>query len=258
MPRKPRTSQLTGLEGCRQQRSVLAIEEALRGIVRSDEPAVVLSSLARCSSPAFSDGCAIELSEGTLALFQVSFPLPGEARLCAGHADAGAAHAGQTTVVTPFRRPPRHGYPAFAGVAVHAWTGREPGRDGAIIARLLVEHALSIVEQERLARSAARADERAADLAIGLISSRTVGEAIGLLMAGGKATREDAAGVLRQMSRASRRELHEVAADVVRRQAVSDPAISAHPHGAPSAVLRPWHHIEARPDLSGLTGVRRE
>jgi len=240
MPRKMRASRPTGLEGCGQQRSV-TIEEALRGIVRSDEPAVVLSSLARCSSPSFSDGCAIELSEGTEGLFQVSFPLAGEARLCARHAGP-VAHAGNTTIVTPFRRPPLHGYPAFAGMAVHAWTGREPGLDDAIIARLLVEHALSIVEQERLARSAARTDERAADLAMGLINSRTVGEAIGLLMAGGQTTREDAAGVLRQMSRARRRELHEVAADVVRsggRQRLRDIGASTQPDISSGEAMAP-------------------
>ncbi len=38
--------------------------DALEEIAASDEPAVVLSSLARSSTPSFSDGCAIELSEG--------------------------------------------------------------------------------------------------------------------------------------------------------------------------------------------------
>jgi ANTAR domain len=217
MTRKTR-AQPAAPEGCRRQPSVQAIEQALCSIVRSDEPAVVLSSLARCSTPSFSDGCAIELSEGTAALFRVSFPIPGDAHTC-----AGAGQVGSRTIVTAFEPPPRHGYPAFGGMALHTWTEREPGQDDAIIARLLVEHALAIIEQERLARSAARADERAAGLAIGLITSRTVGEAIGLLMASGQTTREDAAGLLRRMSRASGRDLHEVAADVVRRASLQRP-----------------------------------
>jgi hypothetical protein len=53
-------------------RSVRDIEDAVDSIVRSDEPAVVLSSLARASYPAFSDACAVELSEGADALLQVS------------------------------------------------------------------------------------------------------------------------------------------------------------------------------------------
>jgi hypothetical protein len=216
MTRNTRTFQPTGQEGCGRERSVQEIEEALHRIVRSDEPAVVLSSLARCSSPSFSDGCAIELSEGTEAIFQVSFPLPDETHVCARETGAGNELVSGRTIVTAFRRPTRQGYAAFAGMAVHAWKEREPSHDDAIIARLLVEHALSIVEQERLTRSAARSDERAADLAIGLITSRTVGEAIGLLMASGQATRGDAVALLRRISRASRRELHEVAADLVR------------------------------------------
>jgi hypothetical protein len=184
----------------------------MRGIVRSDEPAVVLSSLARVSNPAFSDACAVELSAGTEALFQVSFPMPDEAappRPC-------APTAASRTVTTAFAAGSGHGYPAFAGVVVHSWIGRDPTEEDAIIARLLVDRALAIVQHERLAQSAARADDRAAKLAIELITSRVEGEAIGILMAKHQATEEEAVGLLRQVSWARQRELHQAAADVVR------------------------------------------
>jgi hypothetical protein len=210
-------------------RSVRDIEDVTGGMVRSPEPAVVLSSLARQSNPAFSDACAIELSEGTGALFQVSFPAreaingTGEPRLleAAGPApdapDApGLPSLTGSTVTTVFRSASGHGYASFAGVAVHTWIGREATAGDAIISRLLVDYALGIVQQERLIRSAAGAEDRAAKLALELITSRSEGEAIGLLMARHRVGRQEAVTMLRQSSSTTGRPLHEVAADVVR------------------------------------------
>jgi hypothetical protein len=186
----------------------------MREIVRSDEPAVVLSSLARSSNPAFSDACAVELSEGADALFQVSFPMPDDA---AFPGDPGSVPpVACQTVTTTFRARSSYGYPAFAGAVVHQWIDRDPTEDDVIIARLLVDLALAIVQAERLAQSAARADDRAAKLAIELITSRTEGEAIGILMAKHGAAHGQAVSLLRQASWRSQRKLHEVAADVVR------------------------------------------
>jgi hypothetical protein len=200
-------------------RSVRDIEDAVNGIVRSDEPAVVLSSLARVSHPAFSDACAVELSEGTDALFQVSFPLPDEAASPAGlgsvPAEAGAPPAAGKTVTTAFRAASGDGYPSFAGVVVHSWIDHDPTDEDAIIARLLVDRALAIVRHERLAQSAARAEDRAAQLAIELVTSRVEGEAIGILMAQHQATEDEAVSLLRQASWTGQRKLHETAADVV-------------------------------------------
>jgi hypothetical protein len=211
MTRKATTSRQEVVYPARgRTRSVRDIEDAVGSVVRSDEPAVVLSSLARASSPSFSDACAVELSEGADALFQVRFPMPDDA------ASAGAPPAAAKTLTTAFRAPAGHGYPSFAGVVVHSWIDRDPTEDDVIIARLLVDRALAIVQHERQARSAARADERAAKLAIDLITSRVEGEAIGILMAKHRATEEEAIGLLRRMSWTSQRQPHEAAADVVR------------------------------------------
>jgi AmiR/NasT family two-component response regulator len=72
------------------------------------------------------------------------------------------------------------------------------------------------VLHERLTQSAERADDRAAKLAIHLITSRVEGEAVGILMAKHKATEEEAVGLQRQVSWTSQRQLHEAAADLVR------------------------------------------
>ena len=72
------------------------------------------------------------------------------------------------------------------------------------------------MQNERLAQAAARADSRAAKLAIGLITSRIEGEATGILMAKHQVTQTQAASLLRQASQERQRELHEVAAGIVR------------------------------------------
>jgi hypothetical protein len=180
---------------------------------------VVLSSLARSSNPSFSDACAVELSQGTDDLFQVSFPMPEEAAIpgstrCVPGESSAPPVAGKT-VTTAFQAGPTHGHPAFAGFMVHSWVERVPTEDDAVVAQLIVDLALAIVQTERLAQSAARADDRAAKLAVELITSRVEGEAVGILMAKHQVRREEAVSMLRRMSWSSHRELHEVAADVV-------------------------------------------
>ena len=150
-------------------------------------------------------------------------------------AGASARPAARKTIVTPFKAVSGHGYPSFAGMVVHAWTERDPTEDDAIIARLLVDLALAILHRERLAQSAARADSRAAKLAIDLITSRIEGEATGILMANHQIKRGEAVSMLRRMSQTSQRQLHEVAADVV--QAAD---LQRLPTAAPA--VRPGHH----------------
>jgi hypothetical protein len=227
-------------------RSVQDIEDALAGMVRSDDPAVVLSSLARCSSPSFSDACSLQLSVGVDDLFQICFPLQDEHRCAAGAESAGGgAHpqrsAGEA-IRTGFRAASGSGYPAFAGVIVHSWAGRRPAENDRIIARLLVDRAVAIVQEQRLVQSAALTDERAAKLALELVTSRTEAEAIGILMATHQATRAEAIRLLRQMTRAGDRQLDDVAADIVhaanlRRSPVTRASSAGHQHLQMAA----WH-----------------
>jgi ANTAR domain len=199
--------------------SVREIKDAIGNIVPSDEPAVVLSSLARSSNPSFSDACALELSEGTATPFRVCFPMTGEDELLASarpvYATASAPPVAMKSIITTFQAGSGHGYPSFAGIVVHSWAARDSSQDDAIIARLLVDRALAIVRHERLAQAAACADSRAAKLAIDLITSRLEGEATGILMAKHQITRAQAARLLRQASQTRQRDPHEIAVGVV-------------------------------------------
>ncbi len=180
----------------------------------------MLSSLARSSTPSFSDACAVELSEGTGTPFRVCFPVPDvtELPVHAGPVRAadGAPPVDIRSVITAFEGRSSHGYQSFAGIAVHYWAERDPTEDDAIIAQLLVDRSLAIVQHERLAQAAARADSRAAGLAIDLITSRIEGEATGILMARHHITRAQAARLLRRASQQRQRKLHKIAAGVVR------------------------------------------
>jgi len=112
------------------------------------------------------------------------------------------------------------------------------------MARLLVDRALAIVRCERLAQAEIRAGNRAARLAIDLITSRLEGEATGILMARHQVTREEAVRLLRQASRTSQRELQEIAASVV---CAGDLASLSHSHAG-----RP-----ARPGCLRVAAARR-
>jgi hypothetical protein len=228
-------------------RSARDIEDAIGKIVPSDEPAVVLSSLARSSNPSFSDACAIELNEGTTAPFRVCFPATGEGEFAADARSvpgaAGAPPVVMNSIITTFRAGSGHGYPSFAGIVVHSWAEREPTEDDPIIARLLVDRALAIVQYERLAQAAARADSRAAKLAIDLITSRIEGEATGILMAKHQVTQARAARLLRRASQTRQRQLHEIAADVVRAGDLDLPS----PSYASSPARLGYLHVAASP-----------
>jgi ANTAR domain len=182
----------------------------MRDLRPSAEPAVVLSSLARSSVPSFSDWCAVELSEGTEQVFRVSYPLPGEPG-----DDDGAPSADQI-VTTSFDLRSCHGRPAFAGVVVHCWRLRTPTASDAIIARLLVDGAISLVRHERLAELAAVADDRSARLAIEAMSNWTIGQATGMVMVTQSVTSADAFDMLGRAARQAGREVYDVAVAVVR------------------------------------------
>jgi hypothetical protein len=189
-------------------------------LMASTDAPVVLSSLARSCVPVFSDCCRVELSEGVEDLFQVTFPPAGDEAPAQSVASRAAlsdqSGVGGSTVSVPFDAPSWQGHPAYAGVLYFSWVDRHPAVEDAIIARLLVDLALSRVSQERLAESAARAEERAAKLALGLIRSREEGEAIGILSARHNVARHEVLWLLRRVGRETERELWEVAADVAR------------------------------------------
>jgi hypothetical protein len=165
---------------------------------------VALSSLARSCSTWFSDICGVELSEGTEPIFRVCFPMGGEAGAAAGAASlddiAVSSMPAGRIVATPFHAPSSHGYAAFAGVFTCGWADRVPAEADVIIARLLVEGTMGIIGRQRAIEAAARAEARAAKLAVDLISARREGEGTGVLMATLHVSRAEALLMLRKQN----------------------------------------------------------
>ena len=198
---------------------------AVRDLRRSAEPAVVLSSLARSCVPSFSDSCVVELSEGLDPVFHVSYPLPGDDSASQGKASLDDEPRAEGTagkvVTTSFEMPSAFGRPSFAGHVIHSWKLRVPAASDAIIARLLVDEALTVVRYQRLAEVAAEAETRSAQLALEAMTGRTIGEATGIVMATRHLAKTAAVDLLKVAGRQSGRSLHDVALEVVQAGAVA-------------------------------------
>jgi len=218
---------------------------ALRDLRRSAEPAVVLSSLARLSVPCFSDGCELELSEGLDPVFEVSFPLPGEEPVQRSRSSRCNEPPAGAAVITAFDMPSDHGRPSFSGHVIHSWTLRVPTAEDAVIARMLVDHALEVVRYERLAEIARTAEDRSAWLAREAMANRSIGEAIGIEMATRHLQRTAAIELLKDASRRSGRSLHEISVAVVRAAAcaTSESTGQTGTPDAPVVNLERWRRV---------------
>jgi len=190
-----------------------ALISSLSRLRGSDDPVVAFASLPGACVPEFADGCQIELSDGTEPLFRATHP----ASTASGFEPNRTHSAAEDRVLlTPFRVASRIGYPSYAGVVTHWWTGRAPSDGDAVIADLMVKHLVALVDHERLMAAVARAEARAASLALEAISGRTINLATGIVMHQRGLAPDDAEDLLRQSARTAGSSLAQVAASVVR------------------------------------------
>jgi ANTAR domain len=177
-----------------------ALVTSLTGLRGSDDPAVTFGGLPGACVPDFADGCQVELSDGAEPPFRVMYPEPV------------AVDSGRL-LLTPFRGT---SYPSYAGLVTLWWDGRTPSESDAVIADLMVRHLVALVDHERLMAAVARAEDRAASLALAAISGRTVSLATGIVMHQDGLAAEEAEDRLRQAAAMTGSSLHEVAASVLR------------------------------------------
>jgi hypothetical protein len=190
-----------------------ALISSLSRLRGSDDPIVAFGRLPQACVPEFADGCQVELSDGAEPAFRAVCPAsPGDDPGAVGALSAGP----QQLLVTPFRAVSLAGYASYAGVVTYWWAGRPPAESDAVIADLLVRHVVALVEHERLLMAVARAEDRAANLALEAISGRTVSLATGVVMHQNGLAADDAEHLLRRSARMTGRDLHQVAASVVR------------------------------------------
>jgi ANTAR domain len=208
-----------------------ALISSLSRLRGSDDPVVTFAALPRACVPIFADGCQVELCDGTQPLFRVTHP--------ASPADGNEPNAGSPAedrvLLSPFRVVSRTGYPSYAGVVTNWWAGRAPSDSDAAIADLMVKHVIALVDRERLMMAVARAEDRAASLALQAISGRTVTLATGIVMYQYGLAAGDAEDLLRRSARVAGRSVPQLAASIVGSGSLAD---SAGPHGRPRPVVR--------------------
>jgi hypothetical protein len=197
---------------------------ALSRLSGSDDPVVTFASLARACVPAFADACQVELSDGTETPFRIRHP--GSSTDGPDLAEAKGADP-RPILLTPFRTAPRTGYPSYAGVVTHWWAGRAPTEGDAVIADLMVKHAIALVDRERLLAAVAQAEDRAASLALEAISGRVISQATGIVMHQRGLSQDDAEYVLRQAAATADSSLCAVAANVVHAGSLVSPSAFA-------------------------------
>ncbi len=207
--------------------SVPEVVRAMRGLVPSAEPAVVLSSLARSCVPSFSDGCSVELSEGTDPMFHVSYPLPDEDQAAGGppsrSGEPPAEPTGDSVVTTSFEMRASSGWPSYAGVDGPQLARPHPGRERLDHRSAARRSTIALIDHERLAETAGSADERAAQLALETMTSRAIGEATGIIMATRSMTNVDAFDALKKIGRHAGRNVYDIALEVLRAGALENP-----------------------------------
>jgi hypothetical protein len=192
------------------------------GLLRgSDDPVVTFARLARVCVPEFADACQVELSDGKHPPFRISHPACDYVR-----ADPQQADPDQV-LLTPFQVVSRVGYLSYAGVVAHWWAGRVPGEADAVLADLIVKHCIALVEHERLLAAVARAEGRAASLALESISGRAISLATGIVMRERGLSADDAEAALRQAAAATGIAVPVLAARVVRSRALPGDTMGA-------------------------------
>jgi hypothetical protein len=221
--------------------SCAALISSLGRLRGSDDPVVTFAGLPGACVPEFADGCQVELSDGAEPRFRVTRP----ASSSDGPEPTAARHvAVDQVLLTPLQVVSRTGYPSYAGMVTHWWTGRAPSESDAAIADLMVKHLIALVDHERLMAAVARAEARSASLALEAISGRTINLAIGIVMHQTGLTPDDAEDLLRQSARTAGTGLAKLAASVVRSGALADSAAS---HGRSGPVTRGLSLVSSPP-----------
>lgn len=195
-----------------------SIFRALDGLVPSAEPAVVFTSLARLCVPVLCDAATITVTTADQLAYQAKWPWnvadPEDSALVR-EAMAGRQVVSHNAVLTPILGMSTDGVLDYQGVlALHFSTSR-PSPSHSVLARLVVERAVAMIERERLTDIVAAHQAQADNLRLALATNRRIAMAMGIIMTGHKLTSDHAFDLLRRVSQHSHRKLHDIALDVI-------------------------------------------
>jgi hypothetical protein len=222
-----RTAPLVGDRPSASGRSDLELVlQVLDGLVASAEPAVVFTSVTRLCVPVLCDAASATILTDDQQAYQTKWPWheadPDAAQV--GRTMAGRQLVSPNAVLTPIAGLSTEGGPAYQGVLALNFHTSSPSPCHAVLAQLVVERAVAVIERERLADLVTAQRAQADHLRIALASNRQIGAAIGILMASRKLTSEHAFDLLRLVSQHRHRKLYDVALEVVETGTVELPA----------------------------------
>lgn len=103
----------------------------------------------------------------------------------------------------------------YSGVVTFTWNRRMPSAADTVIAQLLTDRAIAVIEQERQRAAAEQYRRTIESLKAGLVSNRRIGTAMGILMATQKITEPAAFELLRTASQRAHRKMRDIADEVV-------------------------------------------
>lgn len=195
-------------------RDPVAVLAAVRQLVASTEPAVVLTSLADLCTPVIADECSgTILQEGATLPIGDAVPAAAEEYLTPATWPAPLITDDRFTL--RFSQSAWKDYPEFSGTMTWRWHDRDrPTGSDKVIVQLLLDRALELVRVQRLEAALAAERTMSANLQVALVSNREIGQAIGILMSTYKLTRQQGFDLLRMTSQHTHRKLRDVAIEV--------------------------------------------
>ncbi len=131
--------------------------DGLRGLIPSEWPALVFTSLAALSVPLFSDRCQIVVEEIGLATYRIERPITGapfvgdeQHRQTRVRDSWSGQWVSDHAVQTSFVEPASATGPGFRGTVLHLWNPayQLTGTDLAL-AQLLVDHTIDLLRREQ-------------------------------------------------------------------------------------------------------------
>ncbi|HEX8092787.1 ANTAR domain-containing protein [Jatrophihabitans sp.] len=194
------------------------ILRALDGLVASAEPAVVFTSVTRLCVPLLCDAATATVLTADQQAYQTKWPWNQadlEDSALVREAMAGRQVISHNAVLTPIAGLSAEGLLDYQGVLTLNFHTASPGPSHALLARLVVERAVAVIERERLIDIVTAQQAQADHLRIALTTNRQIGTAIGILMASRKLTSDRAFDVLREASQHGHRKLRDIASEVI-------------------------------------------
>lgn len=181
-----------------------------------------LELVAPLESPALADSGPVS-ADAPAADAVVRFPGRSAGGSAARSAASGLSrrqHIGLDAVFTPFSAARAQGTevaarPQYEGAFTLILQSGRPSAQQALLAQLLVDRAVALVDRERMGEELASATARADGLETALSSSRVIGMALGVVMERYKLSSTQAFDLVRRMSQFSHLKLRDVADNIV-------------------------------------------